>query len=161
MKKVLISGCLLGDKVRYDGQSLFTSSCIIKEWIEAGRVVSICPEVSSGMSIPRAPAEINSGDGNDVLSGKALVIENNGRNVSEYFLRGANNALALCKANAITVAVLADFSPSCGSSSIYNGEFSGEKINGVGVTAALLISHGINVFSQHQLHEANDVIKQS
>ena len=155
MKKVLISACLLGDKVRYDGQSLFTSSRILKEWIDEGRVISICPEVSSGMSIPRAPAEISGGDGYDVLSGKIAVIENNGNIVTENFLRGANNALALCKANEIDVAVLAEFSPSCGSSSVYSGDFSGTKINGVGVTAALLTSNGIEVFSQHQLNEAN------
>ena len=146
MKKVLISACLLGDKVRYDGQSLLTSSRILKEWIDEGRVISICPEVSSGMSIPRAPAEINGGDGYDVLSGKISVIENNGHIVTENFLRGANNALVLCKKNEIDVAVLAEFSPSCGSSSVYSGDFSGTKVNGVGVTAALLTSHGIIVF---------------
>ena len=75
MKKVLISACLLGNKVRYDGQSLFTASSVLKQWIEEGRVISICPEVSSGMTIPRAPAEIDGGDGYDVLSGKISVIE--------------------------------------------------------------------------------------
>ena len=160
MKKVLISACLLGDKVRYDGQSLLTSSRILKEWIDEGRVISICPEVSSGMSIPRAPAEINGGDGYDVLSGKISVIENNGHIVTENFLRGANNALVLCKKNEIDVAVLAEFSPSCGSSSVYSGDFSGTKVNGAGVTAALLTSHGIKVFSQHQLNEANKTLKQ-
>ncbi|QUM84906.1 DUF523 domain-containing protein [Moritella sp. 28] len=155
MNKVLISACLLGDKVRYDGKSLFTSSDILQEWIDKGRIISICPEVSSGMSIPRAPAEINGGDGYDVLEGIISVMENTGNNVTEDFLRGANNALKLCKANEITVAVLAEFSPSCGSSSVYSGDFSGRKVNGVGVTAALLTSNGIKVFSQHQLTEAN------
>lgn len=146
---------MLGDKVRYDGNSLFTSSDILQEWIDKGIVISICPEVSSGMRIPRAPAEINAGDGYDVLEGKISVIENTGNNVTENFLRGANNALKVCKKHEITVAVLADFSPSCGSSSVYSGDFSGRKVNGVGVTAALLINNGIKVFSQHQLTEAN------
>jgi uncharacterized protein YbbK (DUF523 family) len=158
MNKVLISACLLGDKVRYDGNSLFTSSDILQEWIDKGMVISICPEVSSGMSIPRAPAEINAGDGYDVLEGKISVIENTGNNVTENFLSGANNALKLCKKNEITVAVLADFSPSCGSSSVYSGDFSGIKVNGVGVTAALLINNGIKVFSQYQLTEANKLL---
>ena len=111
------------------------------------------------MSIPRAAAEINGGDGYDVLSGKISVIENNGNVVTENYLRGANNALSLCKTDEIDVAVLAEFSPSCGSSSVYSGDFSGTKVNGVGVTAALLISKGIKVFSQHQLNEANKAIK--
>ncbi len=113
MEKVLISACLLGHKVRYDGHSLFTSSRILKEWKDEGRVISICPELSSGMSISKAAAEINGGDGYDVLSGKISVIENNGNIVTENYLRGANNALALCKINEINVAVLAEFSPSC------------------------------------------------
>ncbi|WP_257282028.1 MULTISPECIES: DUF523 domain-containing protein [unclassified Endozoicomonas] len=155
MKQVLVSACLLGDRVRYDGNSLSTNSEILQEWIDDGRVVSICPEVSAGMSIPRAPAEISGGEGNDVISGRISVIENSGEDVTEKFLTGANNALSLCKQNHIKVAVLADFSPSCGSSSIYNGAFSGTKIDGAGVTAALLTANGIKVFSQYQLEEAN------
>lgn len=158
MNKVLVSSCLLGDKVRYDGRSLSTSSDILQQWIDMGRVISICPEVSSGMSVPRAPAEINGGDGYDVLEGNISVIENTGINVTEGFLRGANNALKLCKANEVTVAVLAEFSPSCGSSSVYSGDFSGRKVNGAGVTAALLTNNGITVFNQHQLTEANKLL---
>lgn len=156
MNKVLVSACLLGDKVRYDGNSLFISSDILQDWLEDGRVVSICPEVSSGMSIPRAPAEILGGEGGGVLSGEISVIEVNGKDVSDKFLTGANNALSLCKENNIYVAVLADFSPSCGSSFIYNGDFSGTKIEGQGVTAALLSAHGVKVFSQYQLEDANN-----
>lgn len=161
MNKVLVSACLLGDKVRYDGRSLSTSSPILQRWIDMGRVISICPEVSSGMSIPRVPAEIDGGDGYGVLEGNMSVIEKTGNNVTEDFLRGANNALSLCQAEQITVAVLAEFSPSCGSSSVYSGDFSGRRVNGVGVTVALLINNGIKVFSQHQLTEANNLLDAS
>lgn len=156
MNKILVSACLLGDKVRYDGNSLFTSSDILQDWLEDGRVVSICPEVSAGMSIPRAPAEISGGEGSGVLSGEISVIEVNGKDVSDKFLTGANNALSLCKEHNIYIAVLAEFSPSCGSSSIYNGNFTGTKIDGKGVTAALLTANGIKVFNQYQLEEANN-----
>ena len=156
MKKVLISACLLGEKVRYDGNSLFQSSEIIQGWVNEGRVLSICPEVSAGMSVPRVPAEIFGGEGSGVLSGKTSVIEASGKNVTDLYLSAAKNALALCKKNGINTAVLAEFSPSCGSSSIYNGDFSGTKIEGSGVTAALLISNDIRVFSQYQLEEANE-----
>ena len=158
MKKVLVSACLLGRKVRYDGQSLLVANRILQKWIEQGRVVSICPEVSSGMSIPRAPSEINNGDGHGVLIGKSSVIEVNGNDVTDKFLQGAHNALALCKANDIDLAVLAEHSPSCGSSSVYSGDFSGTKVKGVGVTSALLMSNGIKVFSQYQLEEADKVM---
>lgn len=161
MKKILISACLLGERVRYDGNSLLKSSDIIQEWIDQGIVVSVCPEVSAGMSIPRAPAEISGGDGNDVISGEVAVIEENGVNVTDLFVAGANNALSLCIKNEIKIAVLAEFSPSCGSSSIYNGDFSGTKINGFGVTTALLVSNGISVFSQYQLEEANKLLQRT
>ncbi len=159
MKKVLISACLLGDKVRYDGNSLLSQNEILQRWIEEGRVISICPEVSAGMSIPRAPAEIFGGDGRDVLSGSVRVIENTAADVTDMFLKGAEHALALCKKQQIEMVILADFSPSCGSSAIYNGEFSGTKIEGIGVTAALLIANGIQVFSQHQLVDADQLLR--
>lgn len=158
MKKVLVSACLLGNKVRYDGRSLLSSDGILEKWVEQGRVVSICPEVSSGMSIPRAPSEINNGDGYGVLAGNSSVFEANGNNVTDKFLLGANNTLAICKENNVEVAILAENSPSCGSSSIYRGDFSGAKIKGAGVTSALLISNGIKVFNQYQLEEAEKLI---
>jgi len=155
MKKVLISACLLGEKVRYDGNSLSSSGEILKEWLTQGRVVSVCPEVGTGMSIPREPAEISGGDGNDVLAGEASVIERSGGSVTKNFINGAQLALSLCKENDIQIAILTESSPSCGSTSIYNGEFSGHKIQGAGVTAALLMKNGIKVYSQYQLPEAN------
>lgn len=160
MKKVLISACLLGEKVRYDGNSLTAPGKIIKEWVAQGRVISMCPEVSAGMSIPREPAEISGGDGNDVLSGDASVVDRSGGDVTESFLTGAQLALSLCKENDIQVAVLSELSPSCGLESIYNGRFSGQKTDGVGVTAALLMQNGIKVYNQYQLTEADNYINQ-
>lgn len=156
MKKVLVSSCLLGNKVRYDGQSLLTENIILQNWIEEGRVIAICPEVSAGMSIPRAPAEIQGGDGYDVLDNMASVKQEDGTEVTEPFLCGANNALSLCKDNNIQVAVLTESSPSCGSSLVNNGDFSKTKVKGVGVTTALLQNNGVKVFNQHQLREANE-----
>jgi len=155
MQKVFVSACLLGDKVRYDGRSVLSGNAVLHQWIDEGRVVSLCPEVSAGMSIPRSPAEISGGQGGDVLSGKVFVTDNTGQDVTEDFLIGANNALSACKRNGITVAVLTENSPSCGSSFIYSGNFTGTKVAGAGVTAALLTANGIQVFSQYQLIEAN------
>jgi len=161
MQKVLVSACLLGDKVRYDGNCVLTADTVLQQWIDDGRVVSLCPEVSAGMSIPRSPAEISGGQGGDVLSGKVFVTDNTGQDVTEDFLTGANNALSACKRNGITVAVLTENSPSCGSSFIYSGNFTGTNVAGAGVTAALLTANGIQVFSQHQLTEANQWLLQA
>ena len=58
MEFVLISACLLGKQVRYDGNALSVSSVVLSKWISDGIIISICPEVKAGMRIPRTPAEI-------------------------------------------------------------------------------------------------------
>jgi uncharacterized protein YbbK (DUF523 family) len=150
MAKILISACLLGCKVRYNASDLEVISSEFEKLITIHDVVSFCPEVSAGMSIPRAPAEIKGGDGFDVLSGKAKVIDIDGQKLNEGFITAAKNALARCQNENIHFAILAQSSPSCGSSQIYDGSFNGTKIAGKGVTAALLEQNGIRVFNQYQ-----------
>jgi uncharacterized protein YbbK (DUF523 family) len=124
-----------------------------------GRAVSICPEVAAGMSVPRSPAEISNGDGHDVLAGGAAVVDTAGNDVTRYFELGARKALSLCRQNHIRIAVLAESSPSCGSSRIYDGSFTGRKIAGAGVTTALLQANGIQVFSQFNLVSAEKALQ--
>jgi uncharacterized protein YbbK (DUF523 family) len=57
----------------------------------------------------------------------------------------------------ITTVVLKENSPSCGSSMIYNGEFSGKKVPGNGVTSALLKRNGIKVISDVELTELEEL----
>ncbi len=144
-----MSACLLGKKVRYDGGSLSVHDHLVEKWVSEGRIVSVCPEVEAGMSIPpRKPAEIFGGSGTSVLDGEADVFEKGGDVVTDDFIAGASIALELCKKFNIEIAVLAESSPSCGSSFIYDGSFSGNRTPGIGgVTAALLRRHGIQVFA--------------
>ena len=151
----MVSACLIGKRVRYDGRALTVSEEILRQWLADGRVVSVCPEVDAGMPIPRPPAEIRQGDGRDVLAGEAIVVDDSGVDLTRHFTEGAQIALSLCQRNAIAVAVLAQSSPSCGSSTIYDGSFSGNKITGVGVTTALLRENKIQVFSQYEIAVAN------
>nr|WP_040480791.1 DUF523 domain-containing protein [Halomonas boliviensis] len=153
-----MSACLRGKKVRYDGGTLVVADQIVERWRLEGRIVSVCPEVEAGMSIPRPPAEIFNGSGESVLNGEVDVIEKEGGKVTNEFLAGASIALSLCHKFDISVAVLADFSPSCGSSSIYDGSFSGQKVPGMGVTAALLREHGVLVFNQYEIAEADKAL---
>ena len=158
MHKVLISRCLLGEPVRYDGKARALTENTLHRWLREGRVVAACPEVDAGMSVPRPAAEIVSGGGVDVLDGSSTVIANTGADVSSFFLKGANLALDLCREHNIHIAILTEGSPSCGSSLIHDGSFSASKKAGEGVTTALLRRHGIAVFNQHQLAEANDAL---
>ncbi|MGR4069756.1 DUF523 domain-containing protein [Billgrantia sp. C5P2] len=159
MEKILVSACLLGKRVRYDGGAKMLSSEILSQWQAEGRVVPVCPEVDAGLPTPRAPAEIIAGDGSDVLAGSARVVDHHGKNLTEAFLKGASLALQLCRRHGIKVAVLTEHSPSCGSSHIYDGSFSGTKRPGAGVTATLLRQHGVRVYGQHEIVEAQRVIQ--
>lgn len=146
--KVLISACLLGHAVRYDGKGKPLSHPAIERWKQQGRLVTICPEMAGGMPVPRPPAEIENGAcGLDVLEGRARVLEVTGGDVTAEFIAGARKALAFAQENGCTYALLIDGSPSCGSVAIYDGSFSGIKHAGNGVTAALLQKAGIAVFS--------------
>ncbi len=153
MEKILVSRCLLGHRVRYDGGASGPFD-LLEQWIEEGRVVPLCPEVAGGLPTPRAAAEIPGGQGGEVLDGTAAVITTDGEDVSAQFLEGARQALELVQKHGIRVAVLKANSPSCGSLLTYDGTFSGVKVNGEGVTAALLKRHGVRVFSELELAEA-------
>ncbi len=159
MVRVLVSACLLGEKVRYNGASAQTSDAILAEWVGEGRVVPFCPEVAGGLGVPRPAAEIRGAGGEAVLDGTAAVTTRDGADVTAQFLRGAQLALAAARAHGVRVAVLKDGSPSCGSESIYDGMFSRRARAGSGVTTALLERHGIRVFSERLLVDADAYLK--
>ncbi len=154
MQKILISACLLGESVRYDGGNCMQSSDTLKQWVLDERVVPLCPEVAGGLPVPRPPAEIELGDAEAVLRGKAEVLRKDGMNVTDAFVEGAERALALCMRHDIRMAILKQGSPSCGSALVNDGNFSGTKIAGQGVTARLLERHGVRVFGEEQLDAA-------
>ena len=150
--KILISACLMGQPVRYDGKGKLLSHDLIERWRQEGRLVVFCPELAGGFAVPRPPAEIADGKtGADVLSGGASVIELGGADVTSQFVEGAEKALAVARAEGCDFALLIDGSPSCGSGFVYDGSFSGGKHPGRGVTTALLISHGIEVYAPAQI----------
>ncbi|AXP05853.1 DUF523 domain-containing protein [Pseudomonas sp. FP2300] len=158
MEKILVSRCLLGHRVRYDGGASGPFDQL-QQWLDEGRVVPLCPEVAGGLPTPRAAAEIPGGQGGQVLDGQAAVITTEGEDVSAQFLSGANQALELVRAHGIQIAVLKANSPSCGNRLTYDGTFSGVKVSGEGVTAALLKRHGVRVFNELELADAAAALK--
>jgi len=160
LPKILVSACLLGQPVRYDGGHQLAHHPVLVHWLAQGQVVAICPEVAGGLPTPRPPAEITTGgSGASVLSGRAQVRDGAGDDVTDAFARGARLALQLAHKHGIRVAVLKDFSPSCGSSHIYDGQFAGRKVAGDGVTSALLRDAGIAVFGEHQWDAAAQALQ--
>ncbi|GGF78868.1 hypothetical protein GCM10010912_24900 [Paenibacillus albidus] len=148
---ILVSSCLAGMKVRYNGTDCLDDT--IQSLLAGNQAVAVCPELLGGFVTPREPAEIVGGDGDDVLAGRARVVDKSGTDVTEMYIRGAHITLEKARGVGAKVVVLKENSPSCGSAMIYNGTFSGEKIAGHGVTAALLRQHGIEVASETQLQE--------
>lgn len=157
-KKILVSACLLGEKVRYDGEILPDCPSILKEWESQGWVIPVCPEVVGGLPVPRPPAEIQSGDGKDVVAGIAKVIDINGKDVTNAFLTGAREALRVAEENGVEYAILKARSPSCGSMVTYDGSFSSKIIEGQGVTAALIARMGIQVFNEDEIDQVSSLI---
>jgi uncharacterized protein YbbK (DUF523 family) len=151
---ILVSACLLGDKVRYDGSDKLCANTALAQLLAHGQVVAVCPEVSGGLPVPRLPAEIQAGDGAAVLDGAARVLDAGGNDVTRAFVSGAEQALQTALAQRIKVAILKARSPSCGNQMIYDGAFSKTLKRGQGVTAALLERHGIRVFNETQIAEA-------
>jgi uncharacterized protein YbbK (DUF523 family) len=127
----------------------------LEQWQKEGRVVAVCPEMLGGLPVPRPPAEIScGGSGAQVLEGKARVVDVQGKDVSEAFVKGACEVVALAKRHSARMAILKEGSPSCGSARIYDGTFGGVKVAGEGVCASALRKAGIAVFSENQLEEA-------
>lgn len=159
--KMLVSACLLGNPVRYDGAARTLGHAGLGRLLDDGRVIAFCPEVAGGLPVPRPPAEIQGGDGDAVIAGGARVETRDGTDVTAYFLSGAQQALDLCLRHGVGAALLTESSPSCGSGQVYDGSFSRSVIDGSGVTAALLRRHGIAVFNQHQVDAAIDHVRRA
>ncbi|MCI2068182.1 MAG: DUF523 domain-containing protein [Bacilli bacterium] len=138
---ILISACLLGNKVRYDGKG--QEAMYAKMLAEYFNVIPICPEVDGGLPIPRPKAEIKDGK----------VINEKGKDVTSFYEKGAEAALSIAKRFNVSLAILKERSPSCGSSLIHNGLFDGDLLPGQGITTALLRKNGIDVISENQIKD--------
>lgn len=136
--RYLISACLCGEICRYDGADYSIERFV--RLVESGLAIPVCPEVLGGLPTPRSPCEI--------LNGR--VFTKDGEDVTEAFLRGARLTLELAEKHAIRLVIMKERSPSCGSGIIYDGSFSGRRIPGAGIAAAVLRHHGIQVINEEE-----------
>lgn len=153
INKILVSACLMGFKIRYNGSEKAQIVETLARWQQEQRLVVHCPELAAGLPTPRPPAEIFAADGKDVMHERARIIENTGQDVTEHYQLAAWMALRAAQESGCTAALLTDGSPTCGSQFIYDGSFSGQRKSGMGVAASLLSEHGIKVFADTQLAE--------
>ncbi len=151
---LLVSACLLGVCLAYDGGS--RPHPALQALAAQGRVVPVCPEVAGGLPVPRSPAEIQGGDGGDVLDGCARVVTADGQDVTAQYLAGAWVALEAARRFGVRRAILRSRSPACGVRRIYDGTFSHRLKPGEGVMAALLKREGIAVCSEEEDNDATN-----
>ena len=134
--RLLVSACLLGCACRYDGGS--KPCAAMQRLAEQHELIPVCPEQLGGLPTPRPPAEIR---------GKR-VVNRDGADVTDAYQKGAAETLRLCRLLHADGAVLKARSPSCGKGQVYDGTFSGVLVHGDGVTARLLLAHGIPVWTE-------------
>ena len=139
MERILISACLVGDNVKYNGGN--NKSPLIDKLLEKYELIPFCPEVEGGLRTPRSPSERKDG----------RVINKEGQDVTMAFEKGAELAFNICLFLKIKKAILKERSPSCGSKEIYDGSFSNKVIPGMGVTAAYLKEKGIEVYTENDI----------
>ena len=148
--RVVLSGCVAGIACTHAAEAKTQDWAV--RLVAEGRAVVVCPEVAGGLPIPRPAAEIQGGDGADVVAGRARVVDEHGRDVSEQFLRGAVKARDAARAAGSTMAILKARSPSCGAGQTYDGTFSHTLRDGDGVTAAMLRADGLTVVTDEEIH---------
>jgi len=129
----------MGENCKYNGGNNLSEKVL--NYVKDHEVISVCPEVMGGLSTPRIPAEIVNG----------IVTAKDGRNVDKEFRTGADLALEIAKKNQVDLVILQSRSPSCGPKQIYDGSFSGKKMDGQGIFAKLLIENGFRIVDVEEL----------
>lgn len=145
--KILISACLLGKNVKYNGGNNAHEKLIELFEKNPSLFIPVCPETQGGLPIPRPPAEIQPAP-KSIHESKTKITNNLGEDVSHQFLKGAELTLKTALKHGATYAILKESSPSCGANLIYDGNFNGIKIPGEGITTRLLRQNGIKVHAE-------------
>ncbi len=133
-KKILMSSCIYGDDIRYDGENNYNKLFVD---IIKNNYLTICPEDRGGLGTPRNPAEI--------INKK--VITNKGEDVTEEFLEGARLTKELAEKEEIEIAIMKAKSPSCGYGYIYDGSHTRRLVEGNGLTVEELLKIGVKIIS--------------
>ncbi|MBS4955529.1 MAG: DUF523 domain-containing protein [Clostridium sp.] len=145
----LISACLCGVNCKYNGLNNYNEIC--DKLFTSGKAILVCPEQLGGLPTPRIPSEIIGKSSNILNNNNDYVIDKNGNDVTPQFVKGAKETLQIAKKLNIKKAILKDGSPSCGVNYIYDGNFNGTKIKGMGLTAQLLKESSIDIISELEL----------
>jgi len=145
---IILSACLAGKNCCWDGKNNKKEE--FRGLMDEGYALPVCAEELGGLSTPRPPAEITGGSGEDVLDGKARVVNREGKDVTKEYLKGAYEVLNLVRKKGIKKAIFKVRSSSCGRDKIYDGSFNHILKRGNGVTCALLLREGVEVITDEE-----------
>ena len=123
---ILVSACLLGENCKYNGGN--NRSERVLRYVQGHEVIPVCPEMLGGLPCPRKPVEWV-GD---------RVLTRDGDDCTEAFRLGVQRALETIEGKQVDLAILQSRSPTCGVKQIYDGTFSGVRIDGMGALARAL-----------------------
>ncbi len=149
--RVLVSGCLASWPCGVAGDDYGLGAVLAELFaLPTIRPLPFCPE-QHALGTPRTMPDIHGGDGVDVVAGRARVLDEHGKDLTDAMIAGARAMVAFALAERAELAILTDASAACGSQVISDGcrlvQLRRHR-KGVGVATALVLHAGIPVVSQ-------------
>ena len=134
-----ISACMFGAKVRYNGKG-WDMLGELKREKGSFQWVPICPEVMSGLGVPRNPISLSGGTGFDFWKGDARIKDRQGKNLSEMIKEGCEDGSKILQRSHVDAYIFMEGSPTCG---VYRTSLKGKRLgNPPGVFGAKLLDEG-------------------
>lgn len=106
--KIAVSRCLLGERVRYDGEAR-ACPVVLAALASQAELVAVCPEVEVGMTVPREAVDLFGG-----TTAPRMVGAETGEDWTARMAAWARGRAEDLLASGIAGAVLKARSPSCG-----------------------------------------------
>ena len=138
---ILVSACLLGANCKYNGGN--NRSERVLRYVDGHEVIAVCPEMLGGLPCPRKPVEW-------VVD---RVLTRDGDDCTAAFRLGVQRALDAIGDRHVDLAILQSRSPTCGVKQIYDGTFTGTRIDGMGALARALQARGIPLMDAEDVPE--------
>ena len=129
--RIIVSACLLGENCKYNGGNNLNERVL--RYVEGHEVIPVCPEMLGGLPCPRKPVE---------WVGERVLTQD-GDDCTANFRLGVERALAAIEGKQVDLAILQSRSPTCGVKQIYDGTFTGTRIDGMGALARALHARSI------------------
>ena len=139
--RIVVSACLLGENCKYNGGNNRNERVL--RYVAGNEIIPVCPEMLGGLPCPRKPVE---------WVGER-VLTRDGDDCTEAFRLGVQRAVDIIGDRQIDLAILQSRSPTCGVKQIYDGTFSGTRIDGQGALAKVLKDCGIPLMDAEDVPE--------